>query len=152
MALLPKQNQCGIGLLELMLSVAIIALILMMGLRYYYVVRNTERVSNALSMIRSVHDAAAQYAQGQPNYLGVSMTVLNQAGLLPQDIKLGSGTNPWSGDITVTPTAVGGLANSSISIALTAVPVAACESMSTVLQAQSISTTCNSNNFIVVFP
>lgn len=138
-----KQAQQGIGLLELMLSVAIIALLLIVATRYFVVVRTTQQTTNAISMVEGVRAAAGNYSVGQTNnYANITMVALNNQGLLPKDLvgtaaTPGQGVNPWGGNLQVAPSSDGG----QVIITLTQVPQANCEGIVNALnnQAETIS-------------
>lgn len=142
--LIKKRKQGGIGLLELMLSLAIIAILLIIATRYYLTANTEQRVNEALSMIKATRGSSAFWVKGRQNrYAGINMDQLNQFGLLPRDLVsnggAGVGTNPWGGDITVAAaTGQEGSTDNEIQVQLTQVPQAACRNLNQKLLNQGI--------------
>ena len=142
-----SNKQRGIGLLELMLSLAIIAVLLVMATRYYKTAHTGQQVNDAVGMIEAIRGASAQWEAGRPTYTGIDMAKLDQYGLIPKDVAgnsspAGSGTNPWGGDVSVR-AASGG---AQIDISLTNVPKDACHNLISRLRAQALSTNPQSEN------
>ena len=140
-----NEKQEGIGLLELMLSLAVIAMLLIMATRYYATAHMGEQVNTGAGIVQALTGAAAQYEAGQGNYSGISLGELFDFGLVPQDICNSStacnGTltsNPWGGGITVTPTN----SNAQIVISLTDIPLQACTNLNAKLGNQGTVGTC----------
>jgi type II secretory pathway pseudopilin PulG len=96
-----KYRQRGIGLLELMLSLAIIALLLIMATRYYAGTKRSKEITEVVSLVNAIRAGASNYAiPGGYAPVHNLMTTLMNAGLLPQ----GSDTPPWGGDTKITAT------------------------------------------------
>lgn len=94
-----KRNKTGIGLLELMLSLAIIAVILVLATRYYQVTRSSQAVNEASGMVLGVYAAGSSWLDSHDNFDAADMIpkfVDNM--LLPADFKKGN-ANPWGGEI-----------------------------------------------------
>lgn len=133
-----KQSQRGIGLLELMLSLAIIAILLVMATRYFASARQGQEVASAISTIQAVSAASQSYFVAQGNsWSGLtSVTKLVAGGYLPSNA---STTGPWGGAIMVT----GGADSSNptaVRITIPNVPPAACTQLNGVLKSQIIVT------------
>ena len=103
-------RQTGISLLEVMLSLSIIAIILVMATRYFFVASNNQNVNKVRGQIGTVVSALQEYRNQNPNYASVSLNVLVVGGFVPQnnDVSGSAGSyvlnNPWNSPITVTPT------------------------------------------------
>lgn len=96
MLLSTKYKNRGIGLLELMLSLLIIAVIIFTATRYFEVTNENLRVAQAENMINNIVDASYKWVQGQPNFSGISMDVLiKQTQLLPSNYYF----TPWKNGI-----------------------------------------------------
>ena len=108
-----RQRQLGIGLLELMLSLAIIAILLIMATRYYQSASDANKRNQAVDMMSAVNGAVQNYKIDNAALLAdVDMTALIDAGYLPPSYgSTGAGANPWGGDISV---AVDGTSDASV--------------------------------------
>lgn len=96
------KRQTGFGLLELMLSMVIVALLLIMATRYYQSARSNARINEGVSLISSIVNAANNIAIGTGDYSAVSNTSI--ASYLPSNAQTGTaGTlnDPWGGTLTV---------------------------------------------------
>ncbi len=129
-----RKNQNGIGLLELMLSLGIIAILLVMATRYFVVTSRNEKVNRAVSQINSVIAGVGNWKGSKPNYANLSVTELNKYGLLAAaDVsQTGDDNNktdviisPFNTDATVAPSAD----NNSFDIVYTGIPNWACEGL-----------------------
>ncbi len=106
-----RRGQRGIGLLELMLSLAIISVLLVMATRYYKAADQGQKISNAISLVSGIAGAAAQYLSTHPGQ-EVSLKVLVESNYLPNNFL--TITSPWGtalelsgkGTVTVTMKAV----------------------------------------------
>ncbi len=102
--------QRGIGLLELMLSLAIIALLLVMATRYYSSAHGSQQLNTAVEAFHAIYAAAETYEANDPNANLTDLSPLVSANLLPQ-VFSGTGSdagklaNPWGGEIGLTVTA-----------------------------------------------
>lgn len=92
------KNQTGFGLLELMLSMVIVALLLIMATRYYQSARSNARINEGVSLISSIVNAANNIAIGTGDYSGVTNTAINA--YLPSNSQ--GGLDPWGGKLSVT--------------------------------------------------
>ena len=97
-------RQRGISLLEVLLSLSVIAIILVMATRYYRSANQSQQASNALSIISGVVTAETAYSAANSAYV-FDIGTLNTDGYLPKSAM----TDPWGGQVTVTkPTSGGG--------------------------------------------
>ena len=92
----------GVTLLEIMLVLAIAAMVIVMSIRYYQSATSAQQVNTILQQVQGIVAAADNYAQPTGTYSGITSTVI--APLLPS---AGLST-PWGGKITIgTATATG---------------------------------------------
>ncbi len=106
-----QRRQKGIGLLELMLSLAIIAILLIMATRYYQSASLNNKINACVDMFAGVQGAVQNYRVDNPGKIDeneVSVGALVQKGLLPpsylKDREGGAadpGKNPFGGTITI---------------------------------------------------
>lgn len=93
-----RSNQRGIGLLELMLSLAIIAILLIMATRYYQTTKQSQEVNDAVQLVNSLVGAMSNYRTDHPTkFKNVSVGVkdLTDVGYLPSAYGDGKNTSPW---------------------------------------------------------
>lgn len=98
-----KRTLQGIGLLELMLSLAIIAILLIMATRYYQSAHQNQLVSQGVDMFGAVQAAVQTYRLDNTDLSAVSISTLVSKGYLPNSYGSGGAANPWGGLLTVTP-------------------------------------------------
>ena len=87
------QKMLGVTLLEIMLVLAIAALVIIMSIRFYQSASTSNKVNAGMSTINSIVAAAESYFNAKGTYSGVAAGVVNY---LP-----GGGTtmppSPWGG-------------------------------------------------------
>lgn len=97
-----RKKQRGIGLLELMLSLSIIAILLVMATRYYDSARHSNRMNDAISQVNAI--AAATYNYKNSNitgdYSNVSIKTLVAENWLPPSFGTPN-ADPWGGVLGV---------------------------------------------------
>lgn len=91
-----KQN--GIGLLELMLSLAIIAVLIISATRYYLTARSADLVEDGIELLTAFYSAGQSWLQSHDDFSGVSVGSFIADNSVPSD----SSTNPWGGLVTAT--------------------------------------------------
>ena len=110
-------SNTGIGLLELMLTLSIIATLLLAVTKYYgYVVRE-QRINGALAEIQAIRGAALRWWAMYHSMDSLTLSQLMTRNLLPEK----SDINPWNGEITVTKNSL-----NNVTITFSNVPKAAC--------------------------
>lgn len=114
-----KKRQTGFGLLELMLSMVIVALLLIMATRYYQSARSNARINQGVSLVASIVNAANNMAIGTGNYKTVNATAV--VPYLPSNAQ-GSDqksiVDPWGGAVTVAPSTDSGTAGNAFVITM----------------------------------
>lgn len=118
----------GVGLLELMLSLAIIAVLLIMATRYYQTTSQSQKVNQAVSDIQAILAAAANYTAASPGS-AFAITDLVSAGLLPAnwstETPVAGTANPWAGAYTATNVS----GSPAVKITAGSVPLTACTAL-----------------------
>ncbi len=130
------QKQRGIGLLELMLSLLVIAALIFLVTRYFTTTSENLKVSQAEEIINTLSKASYHYLEGQPNFKNISLTQLVQLGLIPNTF---ADTNPWRGAIDIKPSSD----NANVVITLTGLPAASCNNLKEKLQKQGTNLQCS---------
>jgi type II secretory pathway pseudopilin PulG len=119
-----QAKQRGIGLLELMLSLSIIAILLVMATRYFVIANENQKLNNALSMVNGFAGGAANYATATHSYTGMTIENLINGNYIPNTFggnatpPDGTGANPWGGNLTLS-----AVQASNFSIQFTGVPI-----------------------------
>lgn len=114
------KKQRGIGLLELMLSLSIIAILLVMATRYFSASSEQQKINNAISQINGIAGGEASYFQSNspPKFTKAISDLIKgnyvPAGLGGSDTN-GANANPWGGNISISET-------SPLTVVLTNVP------------------------------
>jgi hypothetical protein len=124
-------RQCGIGLLELMLSLTVIALLLVMASQYYGTVRTNYRVHEGLGIIHAVYVASESWLQNNPTIPASPLSGFTKNGSLPSDFDPTNPSpllNPWGGDLK----AAG--KDQTITITMSNVPTTDCNNLTAKLQ------------------
>jgi type II secretory pathway pseudopilin PulG len=91
----------GVTLLEIMLVLAIAAMIIVMSVRYYQSAQVSSQANAFVSQVQAITSAAENIAQGTGSYSGV--TAAQIASMLPTNGMLA----PWGGTVTFTPSTTG---------------------------------------------
>lgn len=139
MSITNRHNQQGIGLLELMLSLAIISVLLVMATRYYKSADQGQKISNSISLINGIAGAGAQYLNANPDKTFQDLTPLIADHYLPDNFK--TIKSPWGTDIFATGT--GG----QVTVTFKAVPGAPCRILKSSLSGTE-GTTCGGGDAV----
>lgn len=94
-----NKSMLGVTLLEIMLVLAIAAMVIVMSVRYYQSASSSQQANSILQQIQGITAAADGLAQASGSYATGAVDNTNLAPLMP------GGTNafitPWGTDITV---------------------------------------------------
>ncbi len=120
---LKLQKNRGIGLLELMLSLAIIAILLVTATRYYVTTKSSQQVNEAAQMVTAVYSAAQAWLAHDAIQQKDMVPIFVNDGTLPQEFSR-TNINPWGGTVTAI-----GQSASSITVTLSLVPTDACNDL-----------------------
>ena len=92
----------GFGLLELMLSLAVIVAILLVAGRYYQVTSTSRSVNEAGNIVQAIYTASTTYYDNIGDLPKDDlMTVLTDNALLPDNFSHTDFKNPWGGSVKV---------------------------------------------------
>jgi Tfp pilus assembly protein FimT len=89
------KSMLGVTLLEIMLVLAIAAMIIVMSVRYYQSASANQQANSALQMIQGITASADGLAQGTGSYSTISTSSVQA--LMPNKSMM----TPWGGTITV---------------------------------------------------
>lgn len=139
-------KQRGIGLLELMLSLAIIAILLVMATRYYVITSRSQQTNQAVQFVNAMIGAARTYSAGG-NFSGIDTSgkALIDMGLISKGDQDGNGTgviNGWGNPVKFTSEGNGG----SLTISMK-VPNYSCLALNQKLASDDNPTPCTGDNF-----
>ncbi len=133
----PSKQQ-GISVLEVMLSLGIIAIILVMATRYYRSASISTQVSNGLSVLHCIVAAETNYGLANSNSYTTDISALIAGNYLPKNLS----QDPWGGTISLA-----ALPGQGIAITFPSVPLPVCNNLMKVVQseAQVMSGSCGSD-------
>lgn len=121
-----RKQQRGIGLLELMLSLAIIAILLVMATRYFLVASMNEKINTTISTIGGMQGAVTCWRNSRGDLADATLKNMDSIGCLPAQLWVENTetvVNPWGTAMAWTPSATG------ITIDFTNVPGKACKNL-----------------------
>jgi type II secretory pathway pseudopilin PulG len=116
----------GVTLLEVMLVLAIAAMIIVMSVRYYQSANASQQTNSILAQITAIVSAADSLSQSTGSYAGVTTTTITSV------VPANSMTTPWGTDITIS-----AQATSSFTVQIPTVPTNVCPLMVARLQANA---------------
>lgn len=160
-----KNRHHGIGLLELMLSLAIIAAVILLATRYFSQASEASKVTQATQIIRTLTDASFKWVEGKPNFDGepgknnpLSIPQLITDGILSSDWS--DKPSPWgegkgTSTITLEPYSSGMLMmnRNQIKITILNVPESACKSINDIMIKQGVKECpCNNGTYVAIYP
>jgi type II secretory pathway pseudopilin PulG len=137
-----KTKILGISLLELMLSLAIIAIILVAAMRYYQTTRESQQVNAAAEMVTAVYSAGASWIQFNKDFSGVNIAAFVSNGSLPASFA-NPNANPWGGAINTAPGQTTPPNTFALTVSLTHVSTTACSDLAAKVQAKMPNATAN---------
>ena len=115
-------SMLGVTLLEIMLVLAVAAMIIIMSVRYYQSATVSQQSNSVLQQVQAISAAADTYAPGNGGYTGLSNANLPISS--PNVLNL-----PWGGSATVT-----GQTGTTYQIGLPGVPANVCTSLTASLR------------------
>lgn len=147
------RNNCrGIGLLELMLSLIIIASVLLMATRYFIQASAANKVTETTQIIGTLVDASFKWLEAEPDFKNLDLNKLVEAKLLPEDWR--DKKDPWGGSIKISP--YGGSQNyQTIEVMISGAPKTACENINDIMNKQGMiseQVCTNSSGYVGVYP
>ena len=119
-----SKSVLGVTLLEIMLVLAIAAMVIVMSVRYYQSATASQQANSALQLIQGIAAAADGLAQGKGSYSG-EVTTASITALMPGGIMKA----PWGGVISIT-----GSSASTYSISIASMPAAVCSQVKSRLE------------------
>jgi prepilin-type N-terminal cleavage/methylation domain-containing protein len=100
-----KNKQTGVTLLELVLVLAVIALVILMAARYYQSAQEEMKVTKTVEAIHKITEASFDWVQGAHDFADTGGKTLRQALIDAKEIAANDFVNPWNptkdNDITV---------------------------------------------------
>lgn len=97
----------GISLLEVLLSLSIIAIILVMATRYFFVASQNDKINTTVSQVGGLVAAAHNWKGANPNYTGIAVDTLIHAGQLTNfpgiDLNTNTISTMWATAIDIKP-------------------------------------------------
>ena len=130
-----SRSMLGVTLLEIMLVLAIAAMVVVMSIRYYQQASSNQRVNAAVDLITGYVAAGVSYL----NAVGTYANIGNGSALNPYLPNNQASPSPWGGAITV-----GGGTQTTFAVTFPSVPGADCAKLANLLQAQSKNVTIGS--------
>ncbi len=121
----------GIGLLELMLSLAIIAILLIMATRYYLVTSRSQKTDEGVALVNALIAGAEDYRGDRPTFEGLTdISILVNQGSIAKSYVLSTGTvtTPWAAPST-TDVAVSKSDTTRVTISLKTIPATGCNAL-----------------------
>lgn len=133
-----KQKNKGIGLLELMLSLAVIGILIVMVTIYYKPASQAGNINQAINMLQAIQSAGQRWLLTNDIYDKDPLSDFVDRNFLPNSFSSNM-TNPWGGKLTIErykndPSA--------LSVEMDNLPTEACQALVT----QAASLTCKSGN------
>lgn len=144
-----KLKQNGIALLEVLLSLSIIAIILVMATRYFFVATNNNKVNTSISQVGGLVAALHNWKGIKPSFDGVSIQALYNAGQLEHfpGLEDSSTTNVSVNDLWGNPYSVTPAAGNKVTISVTLPKVGNCQALANAYS----NAVCNGTTFSYTF-
>lgn len=111
-----RKSILGVTLLEIMLVLAIAAMVIVMSIRYYQTATSGEQANSTLEQLQAVQVAADELAQAGGSYSAIGSSGANLLPLLPKN----GITLPWGLSMSIT------ASSNSYTIGIPAVPTGTC--------------------------
>jgi Tfp pilus assembly protein FimT len=133
-----SRSMQGVTLLEIMLVLAVAAMIIVMSVRYYQSATSSQQVNSTLEQIQAISAAADGIAQGTNSY-----STVTTSGVMPMMPNQSMATT-WGTNITVA-----GTSATNYTVTIPGVPYAVCSQVVPKIQANnkfSTTSTCATGN------
>ncbi len=143
-------KQCGIGLLELMLSLAIIAAVLLLATRYYLQAREASNVTEATQVISTLVNASFKWLEGNDDFSKLTdVNTLVDDHLLPESWR--DKKDSWGGTLSISGY---GPDNQQIEISLGGPSESACKNINDIMtrQGMQLSNNCAGGGYVGIYP
>ena len=145
-----KKKQQGVTLLEVLLSLVIIALMILLATRYYLSTNSSRQVNTASKMMVTSINAIDHwrwiYRNIQNPYANLSTKALNDMNLIPDDF-ITDNANPWGGKIDIKDKD-----KKQTEITMTNVPAKDCLSLQDMMAQKKVDVQCKDENMIALYP
>jgi type II secretory pathway pseudopilin PulG len=144
------RRSLGIGLLELMLSLAIIAAVLLLATRYYLQAREASNVTQATQIIGTLVNASFKWLEGNNDFSELkNINTLVDDHLLPESWR--GKKDPWGGTLNI---ASYGTDNQQLEISLGGPSESACESINDIMtrQGMQLNNNCTGGGYVGIYP
>lgn len=119
------QKNLGISILELLLALAIIAILLVMAVRYFELTRVAQQINDALHIISNIDTASESWLATHDDFTNVTLQSFIDDSLVPANFAQ-QHVNPWNGDIEINANEKNNLA---LDISFTNVPKNICQDL-----------------------
>lgn len=132
-----KQKNKGIGLLELMLSLAVIGILIVMVTIYFKPTSQAANINQAINILQAIQSAGQRWLLTHDDYSTKDNNIIKELvdrNFLPKSFL--DMNNPWGGKLTVDH------ADSTLSVKMDNLPTEACQALVT----QAASLTCKSDD------
>ncbi len=125
-------TQLGISLLEVLLSLSIIAIILVMATRYFFVATNNNKINTAIGQVGGIVAAAHNWKGIRASFTGISVQELYNSGQLENfpGIDNSSTTSISVNDLWGDPYAITATTGNKVTISITLPTTGNCEALS----------------------
>lgn len=141
----------GISLLELLLSLALIAILLVAATRFYESTRASEQTTEAVNILQHLTAASDKWFVLYKSYQktdngDISLQKLIELGWLPKNFVLAD-VNPWGGSINVAPQD-----STDVTLTLSAIPDKDCTNLKELMQQQlNLVGNCSGGNYTATY-
>jgi major structural subunit of bundle-forming pilus len=126
-----KMREAGFTLLELTMSLAIIAVLIGGIVMFFSSASTSQKTSDLMSELGNIQQAVHSMFSGQPNYSTITTSVISDSQQIPAKWGGGTGTlnDPFNGQVNITPSAAiqgGPATNGAFVVEMDSIPVPAC--------------------------
>lgn len=137
-------RMAGVTLLEIMLVLAVAAMVIVMSVRYYQSANTSQQTNAALAQIQAITAAADSLAQGTGSYSAATQAAV--ASLMPANGMV----PPWGGTATIAINGTG----TSYSATIPGMPLGVCNGLTARMKANahfSVTATCSGTSIAFTY-